>query len=225
MKNGEKLALRIVLIVFVSIVGFTVYLELDYRKTSPLLNTAKTVEPNRVVQERVIKPGLSKGVIPKGITPNDLPDAESRGATILTIYCAQCHDLPTPTMHSSAEWPAILTRMQSHLKTSRNGMLRHIILPPEKDWHVLESYLTNNAQTSLNPLKYDDIASVSGKAFTTTCSQCHTAPSPKAHTRNEWPRVVLRMKANMLAANIPTPKQETLLTIIDFLQRHSKNPQ
>ena len=112
--------------------------------------------------------------------------------------------------------------MQSYLKTSKKDMLRHIILPPKKDWLVLESYLVNNTQTSLDPLKYDDIDTTLGQAFVSTCSQCHAAPSPESHTRNEWPRVVLRMKANMLAAGLPAPEQATLLKIIDFLQHHSK---
>jgi hypothetical protein len=97
------------------------------------------------------------------------------------------------------------------------------MLPPEKDWHILEAYLSNNAQLSLeDPLRYDDIKTEAGQAFLATCSQCHAAPSPESHTKSEWPRVVLRMKSNMLAANIPAPEQPTLLKIIDFLQGHSK---
>ena len=220
MKSGEKLALRTVFIVFVGIVGFTIYLELDYRKTSPLLVATPTTPVHKTTQQSIDK---KIGIIPKGLNPNDLPDAGSRGATLMNIYCAQCHELPTPVMHSATEWPAILSRMQSHLQETKKGMLRHVISPPKNDWPILKRYLIDNAQTSIDPLKYDDIETTSGKVFISTCSQCHAAPSPESHTQKEWPRVVLRMKSNMLAANIPLPEQDKLLTIIDFLQLHSKN--
>ena len=224
MKPGEKSALRLALVSFLAVVGFTLYLELDYQKNSPQLQPSHSDEDLNHLQENISKLSLKKGIIPKGMSPNDLPDAESRGATILTLYCAQCHDLPIPAMHSSTEWPAILARMQSYLQTSKKGMLGHIILPPRKDWLILKDYLANNAQASLDPLKYNDLNTMPGLAFVSTCSQCHTTPSPESHTKSEWPRVVLRMKANMLAADMPLPEQATLLTIIDFLQQHSKNP-
>ena len=209
------------LIAFVGIVIFTIYLELDYRKTSPVEKSLATTKMQESSQEESEQLSLLKRMIPKGMNPNDLPDADSRGAALLNIYCTQCHELPTPTMHNSAEWPTVLTRMQMHLKTSKGGMLRHVIFPPKKDWRILEDYLLNNAQISLDPLKYKDINTAAGTAFISICSQCHAAPAPESHTKNEWPRVVLRMKSNMIAANIAAPEQKTLLAIIDYLQRHS----
>lgn len=221
MKTGEKGALQIVLILFVGIVGFAIYLERDYRKTSPVEKSLATTKMQETSQGEPEKLSSLKRMIPKGMNPNDLPDADSRGAALLNIYCTQCHELPTPSMHNSTEWPSVLTRMQMHLKSSKGGMLRHVIFPPKKDWRILEDYLLNNAQISLDPLKYEDINTGSGKAFVSICSQCHAAPSPESHTKNEWPRVVLRMKSNMMAANIAAPEQKTLLAIIDYLQRHS----
>lgn len=212
-----------VLITFLIIAGFTIYLEWEYQKTSPLLQLSRNEKESKHSQDNFAKLSLQTGIIPKGMSPNDLPDAENRGATLLTLYCTQCHDLPVPVMHSSTEWPGILARMQSYLQISKKDMLRHIILPPKKDWLTLEDYLVNNAQVALDPLRYDDINTALGQAFVSTCSQCHTAPSPESHTKKEWPRVVLRMKANMLAADLPAPEQATLLNVIDFLQNHSKN--
>jgi cytochrome c5 len=223
MKSGEKLALRLTLVAFLGIAGFTAYLELDYRKTSPTLKPAVSgANADKLASGKMTDVSASRGLLPKGVTPNNLPNAESRGATLVTLYCGQCHNLPTPVMHSAQEWPAIMVRMQSYFQASKNGILRHVILPPQKDLKILEAYLTSNAQPSLDPLKYDDIATQRGQRFISTCSQCHTAPSPKSHTKNEWPRVVLRMKANMQAANLSAPEQSTLLDIIDFLQHHSK---
>jgi cytochrome c5 len=224
MKSGEKLALRLVLFAFIGVIGFTIYLELDYRKNSVDANAFQAAHETKETSEtKEVNITLPIGVIPTGIIPEDLPDAESRGATILTLYCGQCHELPTPVMHSSEEWPPILERMQSYFRDSKKGMLRHVMLPPQKDWQILEVYLSENAQRSLgDPLRYDDIKTEAGQAFISTCSQCHAAPSPESHKKSEWPRVVLRMKSNMRAANIPAPEQATLLKIIDFLQGHSK---
>lgn len=35
------------------------------------------------------------GMLPPGIRPQDLPEPESLGATLLSTYCSQCHNLPS----------------------------------------------------------------------------------------------------------------------------------
>lgn len=202
MKPGEKSALYLVLIAFFGLMAFAIFLELDYQQTASPTDRQQATENSRINTDRLANQPASAGRIPKGVTPDDLPNATGRGASILTLYCAQCHNLPIPAMLSSSEWPAVLKRMQAHLKASKSGMLQHVILPPENDWLILEKYLTENAQIPLDPLKYTDLSSAAGQAFIVVCSQCHAAPSPKSHTKNEWPRVVLRMKSNMLAAKI-----------------------
>ena len=53
------------------------------------------------------------GMLPPGITPQDLPDPESRGAKLLSRYCSQYHNLPSPRMHTAEDWPRIAGRMLS----------------------------------------------------------------------------------------------------------------
>ena len=59
--------------------------------------------------------GLMSGTLQKmpktGINPVDLPEADSERAKVYTKYCAQCHVLPSPTMHSGREWWVVVERM------------------------------------------------------------------------------------------------------------------
>jgi len=219
MKSGEKRALWAVLAGGVGILALTVYLESNYQQREARIDRA------HAVKDSVPEPsptGLDARVIPKGLNPLDLPDADGRGATLLTLYCVQCHDLPTPLMHSAREWPAIIDRMQ-HLMASRStGMLAHVIMPAEKDWQQLRNYMDEFAQTALDSSRFDDLDSPEGLAFQSTCSQCHATPSPTQHTAREWPRVVLRMKTHMRNAGKDVPDAETTQQVVSYLQEHSK---
>ena len=221
MKSGEKTALRFILLTMVAVIGLTVYLEIGYQEKSTAKQTnssAKALDKNVLVAIS----GKDVLVIPKGMNPDDLPDAGSRGATMLTLYCTQCHDLPTPAMHSAAEWQEVLTRMDSYLQSNQRGLLSRAMMPSKKDWGTLSVYFKENAQIPLNPDHYADIKSPAGQAYLATCSQCHETPSPDSHTEKEWPRVVLRMEANMVSAKREKPNAETRTLIISFLQTHSK---
>jgi hypothetical protein len=48
---------------------------------------------------------------PAGVEPGDLPDPHAQGAQLEARYCAQCHALPAPTMHSATDWPLVARRM------------------------------------------------------------------------------------------------------------------
>ncbi len=217
MKQGEKRAFIFIFIAIAVIILFTVQLEIDHQKHNPSGPTLGiSGEPLKESEDSV-----SIWVIPKGLNPNDLPDAGSRGAVMLEIYCTQCHELPTPLMHNKAEWIAVVDRMFERMQSRKGGMLSRLAMPSEKDWQVLRAYLAQNAQKSLARGKYSDLGTPSGQAFQQTCSQCHAAPDPASHKANEWPRVVVRMKANMQAARIAPPDDNTQQQIIQFLQRHA----
>ncbi len=147
MKPGENSVVRWVIIAFFAIIGLTVYLELQYQQT--FATTKNTNHPNRAIPVKLstLTPASTE-MIPKGIQPDDLPDIESRGATVLLLYCAQCHALPPPAMHSAAEWPDVLNRMQVHLINTRNERIKPVVLPPKRDWSILDSYLTRYARTA-----------------------------------------------------------------------------
>jgi cytochrome c5 len=224
MKSGEKLVLRVVLASVVAIVGLTIFLESDYQKSSPEdeINTPKKVQQtaSNIQQNR-----QNILLIPKGMNPDDLPSPDSHGATVLSLYCTQCHDLPTPAMHTANEWPDVVARMENYLRGKQGGMLSRTMMPSKQDWTDLGTYLRENAQIPLQQGRYSDLDSPEGLAYSNVCSQCHALPSPQSHTKREWPRVVLRMESNMLSANRRVPNTETRLLIIDFLQRHSKASQ
>ena len=223
MKGGEKRALLAVLAGGIGVLALTVYLESQYQQREGRIDRVHA-EKGRAAAPQPSKKGLDTRVIPKGLNPRDLPDANSHGATLLTLYCVQCHDLPTPLMHTAGEWPAVIDRMQRHMASHHSGMLAHVIMPSQKDWRALRDYMLANAQIPLDRSRFADLDSEAGQAFVTTCSQCHAAPSPTQHTAREWPRVVLRMKAHMRNAGKQVPDVKATERVVDYLQRHAAPP-
>ncbi len=210
MLTGEKAAMAIAAGIVISVGLFTYYLE------------SNTTLKSDSSHEHMATP--MPGIIPRGINPDALPDAQGRGAVLLTIYCVQCHDLPTPTMHTAEEWHAVLERMDGHIQARRGGMMSRVAMPSKKDWDTLHNYLTEHSQTPLDPRAYNDLDTPEGEAFQTTCSRCHAAPDPAQHLASEWPRTVLRMKYNMADARQEVPDETTTELIVSYLQRHSREP-
>ena len=210
MLAGEKAAMWVAAGIVVSVGLFTLYLE------------SNTTLKSDSGEQNFAVPG--PGLIPKGINPDALPDAQGHGATLLTIYCVQCHDLPTPTMHTAEEWHAVLTRMDGHIQKRRGGMMSRVAMPSKKDWQDLHNYLAEHGQTPLDPSAYDDLDSPEGQAFQAACSRCHAAPDPGQHLASEWPRIVLRMKYNMSDASKDTLDTTTTEQIVSYLQKHSRQP-
>ncbi|MGD8938218.1 MAG: hypothetical protein PVJ72_02505 [Gammaproteobacteria bacterium] len=221
MKKGEKRAFLAILLAFIGVMVFTVYYEILYQKREAEKQTAAATAGEKA--ELKNNPGIM--VIPKGLNPDALPNAESRGATMLTLYCVQCHDLPTPAMHTPQEWQIVVDRMEKEMQKRRGGILIRVMMPPEKDWQILRAYLADNAQKPLDKSQYADLDTPAGRAFESTCSQCHAAPDPTQHSPNEWARVVLRMKNNMHAAGKEMPDENTVELINDFLKAHSNATQ
>ncbi len=216
MKRGEKKAFLWIGIGVAAIAAITITLEVqhqDLQVVSILKDAKKAVSMHKYG-------GATN--IPVGINPDGLPDAKSRGATMLTLYCAQCHELPPPSMHTTSEWRGVIARMKEFMRLRGGGMLMRTITPPEEDWAILESYLDTHAQVPLDKKQTSDLDTPAGKAFQETCSQCHGAPSPATHTTNEWPRVVLRMKSHIIRTGKTMPSQDGLMQIIEYLQTHSK---
>ncbi len=216
MKRGEKKAFLWIGISVAVIAAITITLEVQHQdlQVVSILKDAKDAVSMH-------KHGGSIN-IPVGIEADDLPDTESRGATMLTLYCAQCHELPPPSMHTAAEWQQVIARMKEFMRLRGGGMLMRTITPPEKDWAILETYLATHAQVPLDKKHTSDLDTPAGKAFQEICSQCHGAPSPDTHTVNEWPRVVLRMKSHIIRTGKTMPSQDVLMQIIEYLQKHSK---
>ena len=221
MKQGEKRAFLVILAAFIGVMVFTVYYEILYQKREAEKQTAAATAG----EKQALKNNPDMRVIPKGLNPEALPQPQSRGATMLTLYCVQCHDLPTPVMHTAQEWERVVDRMEKEMQQRRGGMLIRVMMPPEKDWRILRAYLADNAQKPLDETRFPDLTPPAGQAFTTTCSQCHAAPDPAQHNANEWARVVLRMKNNIITAGKKIPDEQTIELINDFLKAHSQPKQ
>ncbi len=189
---------------------------------------------------------MMSGVVPAGIKPGNLPAPGSEGAKLVARYCVQCHNLPSPLMHSAAEWPGVAARMFQRMTmcsrmssmgmmqnmggmgmmkgtqggASGNGMMgmMNVRAPSAKEQQIIVSYLKEHSLKSIQPGALPSPRSKGAILFTATCAQCHALPDPRQHTAQEWPQVVARMRKNMVAMGKTAPDAATLRTITEFLQ-------
>lgn len=178
---------------------------------------------------------LGTGLPPKGFTPEDLPEPQSTGAGLLQAYCTQCHWLPTPQMHSAAEWPILLRRMALRMSLlerrvqgpflqrvggeNLSSAVKFRSVPTTEQLDSLSAYLTRNALPAAEP---GQLPSGSGASlFESKCSVCHETPSPAAHTAEAWQAVVTRMQQNMRLMQVDTLATADMQTIETFLGSHA----
>ena len=174
-------------------------------------------------------------ILPPSVDPKQLPAPTSLGARLVVAYCVQCHYLPNPAMHDAARWRSVVERMVWRMEGKGNlgklmqDMMAEVRAPGADEQVTLVRYLQKHAQRGLDPKRYPDIHTESGRRFSIACSQCHVLPDPRRHLANEWPAVVERMQRNMAWANRVTgdpllrtsPVLDTA-DIIRFLQRHAR---
>ena len=179
---------------------------------------------------------MMSGVVPTGIKPSNLPAPGSEGAKLVARYCVQCHNLPSPLMHSAAEWPGIAERMFQRMTmysrmsgmgmkgmmggASGNGMMgmMNIKAPSAKEEKIIISYLKGHSLKSIQPGALPSPRSKGAILFAATCAQCHALPDPRLHTAQQWSQVVARMRKNMVTMGKTVPDAATLRTITEFLQ-------
>lgn len=149
---------------------------------------------------------------PPGIGPDDLPEPSSSGALLEAQYCVQCHDLPSPGMHSATDWPRVLRRMwlrMDHLPASMA-----IRGPDEGQRHTLLQYLmANGLIVSGSALP----AGPGREEFAMVCSRCHALPDIQNHSPRDWPAVFQRMERNMERTNIAPPSRDQATKILYYL--------
>ena len=188
---------------------------------------------------------MMSGVVPPGIKPGDLPEPGSEGAKLMARYCVQCHNLPSPMMHSAAEWPGVAEKMFQRMSmcsrmsgmgmmgnmggmgmkgmmggASGNGMMgmMNIKAPSAKEQEIIVSYLKEHSLKSIQPGALPLPRSKGAILFAATCAQCHALPDPGQYTAQEWPQVVALMRKNMVAMGKTVPDVATLRTITEFLE-------
>jgi cytochrome c5 len=76
----------------------------------------------------------------KSVSPEILPEPESKGAVLFKQVCSQCHSLPDPKLHTSAEWPKVVERMRSNMQ----AMGRRVITEAEENGII--AYLRAHAR-------------------------------------------------------------------------------
>ncbi len=182
-------------------------------------NTAARGDSTTIVQhglnqrDELLLAAANVALPPPGVTPADLPEPSSPDAQRVAVYCAQCHELPSPQMHSATDWPSIARRM----------WLRMELLPPQLGVKVptmaerfaILDYLNTNA------LKVSGATLPPGpgrEAFSQVCSRCHALPDPRVHSREDWPTVFARMERNMERMKVPPPTREQTTDLLLYLQ-------
>jgi mono/diheme cytochrome c family protein len=181
---------------------------------------------------------MLRRILPPGPSPETLPEPRSEGAQLLSRYCVQCHHLPSPAMHTAANWPRIFDRMVWRMEGKGNmgelmkDMMTGVEAPTAAEKKALLAYLKRYGQTAIDPKQYPDLASPEGQAFEYACSQCHSPPDPKRFTAKEWPLVVKRMQEHLawhgvIVGGVNAPRNAVSLDvdeILAFLTRHSRQP-
>jgi cytochrome c5 len=150
---------------------------------------------------------------PPGITAASLPEPGSPGAAALTTYCAQCHELPSPAMHSATDWPSVVRRMW--LRMDRLPGDVGIRAPDEGSRAQLLSYLMANA------LQVGGANLPAGEGryeFMMVCSRCHALPDPRVHSPKDWLAVFSRMERNMERMLVVPATPEETNRILSYLQ-------
>ena len=153
------------------------------------------------------------GLPPAGITAADLPEPASAGAGLVATFCAQCHDLPSPAMHSATDWPGVVRRMW--LRMDRLPEHLHVAVPDQGDRNTMLTYLTANALK----VSGENLPPGRGRAeFAMICSRCHALPDPRVHSAQDWLAVFLRMERNMERMKVSPPTQVQGQEILSYLQ-------
>lgn len=184
-------------------------------RPAPSSNLIQAVEADGMPPSRqqLLLSAAMVALPPAGVTAADLPDPGSRGAQIVTSYCVQCHDLPTPAMHSAADWPSIVRRMWLRMERLPDSLALEV--PGVGDRVTMLDYLNANA------LKVSGANLPPGRGreeFSMLCSRCHALPDPWIHSHQDWPTVFMRMERNMERMHVrpPTPQEST--KILEYLQ-------
>ena len=111
MKNHRNLVIGVVLL-FIGVTGLNT---LPFRSGMPM---GGIMEGGRMMGGEGMKAMMKEMMgaqLPPGIDPSELPEATSNGARLLGQYCTQCHEMPSPGMHTAEEWSRVVNRMTQHM--------------------------------------------------------------------------------------------------------------
>lgn len=174
---------------------------------------------------------VGAGLPPPFFQARDLPEPDSRGARLVRAYCVQCHGIPAPQMHSAAEWPILMRRMQMRAQTLHDRMggpmtrelmgevslsgMAAAVLPSPEDADTLLAYFERHAMPAAGP---EELEGPGAAFFVQRCGTCHEPPSPSAHDAEEWEKVVGRMRTNMAVMSVTPLTDDEVRRILGFLE-------
>jgi cytochrome c5 len=167
-------------------------------------------------QDELILAAANVALPPLGVSAADLPDPNGQGAKLVATFCAQCHALPHPAMHSAVDWPGVARRMWLRMEGLAPSL--GVKTPSLPERFVMLDYLNANA------LKVSGANLPTGagrESFQLVCSRCHALPDPRVHSSADWPAVFARMEGNMTRMKVPPLSGTQTTDILLYLQRAS----
>ncbi len=190
---------------------------LGCRKEAPANTTSSNSEGTKASwlnhQDELLLAAANVALPPPGVQAADLPDPNSKGAQLVVQYCGQCHNLPSPQMHSATDWPSIARRMWLRMELLPATL--QVKVPTAAERFAILDYLNTNA------LKVSGSTLPAGpgrEAFSQVCSRCHALPDPRTHSREDWPTVFARMERNMERMKVPPATREQATDLLLYLQ-------
>jgi len=164
-------------------------------------------------QDELLLAAANIALPPPGVTAADLPEPNSKGAQLVVQYCAQCHNLPTPSMHSATDWPSITRRMWLRMEWLPPTL--GVKVPTMAERFAMLDYLTANALT----VSAANLPPGPGReSFQLVCSRCHALPDPRVHSPADWPAVFSRMQQNMERMKVAPLTRSQTTDILLYLQ-------
>ena len=88
---------------------------------------------------------MGPGMMGPGIREQVVPEPQSAGAKLVKQYCTQCHGLPSPAQHTADAWPAVVARMQGHMRETSNSGTMPIRIPSPSTIKEVIDYLQKHA--------------------------------------------------------------------------------
>ncbi len=164
-------------------------------------------------QDELLLAAANIALPPPGVAPADLPEPNSKGAQLMGQYCAQCHNLPAPAMHSATDWPSIARRMWLRMEWLPPTL--GVKVPTMAERFAMLDYMTANA------LKVSAANLPPGpgrETFELVCSRCHALPDPRVHSPADWPAVFSRMQQNMERMKVAPLARSQTSDILLYLQ-------
>ncbi|HEV8399416.1 MAG TPA: hypothetical protein VGQ18_06190 [Gemmatimonadales bacterium] len=164
-------------------------------------------------QDELLLAAANIALPPPNVKAADLPEPNGNGAQLLVQYCAQCHNLPTPGMHSATDWPSIARRMWLRMEWLPPSL--GVKVPTMVERFAMLDYLTANAlrvsAANLPP-------GAGRETFELVCSRCHALPDPRVHSPADWPSVFSRMQQNMERMKVAPLSGSQISDILLYLQ-------